>query len=131
MAERREQFDEIANRAVGDREHARATLASDLVMEIRTDLASFDPMRLQALGPDGVKALLRELELDPATEKGGAREPAPPAPSESTIKGWADMRRAEPSAWLEAVLSGTGIALLIVLATALATTFWFSTGVLT
>ncbi len=121
MTERREQFDDVVEKAVRDREYAQATLVDNLATDIRTNLASFDPMRLQALGPEGVKALLQELDIAPATENDEAQETAPASPTDPSIKGWADMRRPEPNAWLEAVLFGTGISLLIVLAAAFAT----------
>lgn len=125
MSERREQFDDTVEKAVRDREHAQTHLAISLASEIQADLASFDPTRLQTLGPEGIRALLRELELDPAVGNGGAQQTAPPSPYDSAIKSWADMRRAEPNTWLEAVLLGSGIGLLVVFATSLATRFLF------
>lgn len=115
MNEMREQFDDIVEKAVKDREHAMANLIDTLATDLMADPARFDPMRLRGLGPDGLRSLLAELDLEPGTENGEVQETAPVSPIDPTIKGWADKRRSEPWPWGRAVAMATltGLALCI------------------
>lgn len=98
MNSRREQFNTNTLSARREGDEAQSVLVAEVVNDMVGDLANFDPARLKGLSPQSFKSLANALGRD---EQEGGTAP-PPVSHErlpTSVKGWAEQRRAEPWHW--------------------------------